>query len=586
MDSVELQKAILNSTPEELKAILQTYDPLTWALETAKVRLPKEGSLDFSQHPFLVDVYRDCHTEIVLLKGAQLGFSTWAICRVIWMVLTYASTVIYTFPTRDDVSEYTATRINPIINLSPYIKGRVLDVDSVRVKQFSKRPGDPSAGVSIIHFNGAQNEKDATTVDGDMLVHDEEDRSNARVIEQYGSRLDHSRFKWKIRLSTPTIPGHGVHKGYMASNKGVWMIQCPSCNERFELQFPRNIEPKEWVEVEAGHRAYYVCHKCGRELPEDTRLKGEWVFERDNPLLAHGYQLSQMSAPWVPAWRILQKKNDATYEGDFYNLVLGQPWESGANVMSRAAIELRMSDEPMTMADEGCFMGVDIGRSIDVVIGKWHESKPRTVRIVSVTTWSELDDLMRQYGVMVCVVDALPEERDAKAFQDRWNTPGLIRVWRCVYREPSSQSAQRDIFWRDTKDSKTGEQSMNPIVSVPRDDTLSASSAELLGTRVLPRFDGSPWYEAYLEHHEASKKVPVWQEGLEKERVKERDEWVATGADHFFHAATYEMIARLAPRPVAPPTEHGMRTFSSGRRSRTGTRVLDRPPSVKVQRYG
>jgi hypothetical protein len=578
----ELGQLVLNSTPEELEAILKTYDPLTWAVETAKIQLPKEGNLDFTQHPFLVDVYRDCHTEIVLLKGAQLGFSTWAITRTLWMVLTFPSTAIYTFPTRDDVSAFTASRINPIITASPYISERIHDVDSVRIKQFSRRPGDPTSGVSNIHFNGAQNERDPTSIPADLLVHDEEDRSNPQIIEQFESRLDHSRFKWKIRLSTPTIPGRGVHKGYMSSDQRVWMVKCPHCNERFEMQFPRNIEPETWEEVEAGREARYICHSCKGTISDLDRSAGQWVIGRPHTQLAHGYKLSQMSAPWVPAWRILQRKAGATYEGDFWNLVMGEPWESGANVMSREAILDRASDRAMELVGEGCFMGVDIGKSIDVVIGRWDEGRPRTIRIMSVTRWEELDQLMRQYSVMVCVVDALPEERDAKAFQERWNSPGMIRVWRAVYREPSIASASREINWRAKEELNLP--NLTPVVSIPRDEILSTSSNELLALRVLPKFDGSAEYESYIKHHESSKKVPVWVEGLEKERIKERDEWVATGADHFFHAATYEMVARLAPRPIAPPVAHGLRTFSSGRK--TGSRVLGVPPAVKVQRYG
>lgn len=585
----KLDELLLNATAEQLQQALRQYDPVTWATEVANIYLPKAGKLDFSDHRFLEDVYRDTHPEIVILKGAQLGFSTWAIIRTLWMALTFPCSIIYTFPTKDDVSTYTASRINPVVNGSQYVKDRILDVDSVRVKQFSKHPpqkGVAQIGVSTVYFNGAQTEKDATTVDADMLVHDEEDRANPQIIEQYQSRLDHSKFKWKIRLSTPTRPGFGVSKGYDQSDRRKWLIRCSACNKEFPMgdditTWDRNLEPKTWEEVEHGYTAKFVCHYCGAEITDEQRINGRWVAERDNPALPHGYLLSQLTAPWVSAADVLRKRSSFNFEGDFYNLVLGLPFLAGANVMSREAILEHMTGET-EMVGEGYFMGVDIGKSIDVVIGKWAEGGiPQTVRILSVTDWKELDQLMYQYAIISCVVDALPEERDAKEFQERWNAPGMLRVWRCVYRGVSTSSAQREVLWRDDNDTVT------PIVSAPRDEILTRSSNELLARRRLPRFDGSDFHEKYLDHHKNSKKVPVFKEGQEAERVIDYYEWVADGPDHFFHAGTYEMLARMAPRSMAPPVERGFMSMTGVRkRGGDGPATLERPPAVKIQRWG
>jgi len=92
------------------------------------------------------------------------------------------------------------------------------------------------------------------------------------------------------------------------------------------------------------------------------------------------------------------------------------------------------------------------------------------------------------------------------------------------------------------------------VVVAPRTEILSRSAEELLERRILPRYEPSEGWLAYLAHHVASKKVPIWVRGLETERVLDHYEWHEVGPDHLFHAATYEMIARQAPqRMVAPP---------------------------------
>ena len=90
---------------------------------------------------------------------------------------------------------------------------------------------------------------------------------------------------------------------------------------------------------------------------------------------------------------------------------------------------------------------------------------------------------------------------------------------------------------------------------MPRTEILTRSSVELLTTRILPKYDRSDSYDAFITHHVNSKKVPIFQsiesveatddESVERERLVSHYEWKETGPDHFFHSATYEMMARM-----------------------------------------
>lgn len=513
--------------------------------------MPKGDALDFTTHPFLAEPYRDTHRELVFLKGAQLGFSTLSIVRTLWAVTRFPIAAIYTFPTTDDVSRFTAARINPIVLSSSFLTDRILNVNSVRMKQFALQPvaSNPHGATSTIYFNGAQNEKDATTADADLLIHDEEDKSNPQIIEQYESRLDHSKYKWKIRLSTPSMPGAGIDRAFRASDQRQWLLRCPSCNHDFEMKFPDCITPDSIEEVEAGTPAHYVCPRCRRPLPEEARASGRWVAMAPGPDKSHGYAISQMAAPWITAERILYRRAKATWEQDFWNLVMGIPWIDSTEAMTREAILSRQDPmRSMESTGSGTYIGIDVGKMIDVVVDTVEDGIPRTIHMGRYADWNDLDLVVRRFGAACVVIDAFPEEHAAREFQKRF--PGV--VWRCSYL--TNPTAPREWKW----DQEIG------LVKVPRTEVLTQSAKELLTLQILPRFDGSPAWEAFIRHHEASQKVPVFIEGIEESRIVERYQWIERGPDHMFHARTYAMIARKSPfiQPSLPKI--GIRSFRRG----------------------
>jgi hypothetical protein len=71
-------------------------------------------------------------------------------------------------------------------------------------------------------------------------------------------------------------------------------------------------------------------------------------------------------------------------------------------------------------------MGVDQGKELHVVIGKRHHFKAgKIIHIGIYKDWDELDGLMRSFHVSRCVVDAMPETRNARAFAERHRVEAL-----------------------------------------------------------------------------------------------------------------------------------------------------------------
>lgn len=585
----QLQQRLLTQTSlAELAAFRRDWDPLTWAVETAQVRLPKSGPLTFEQHPFLVQVYRDIHPSIVALKGAQMGFSTWALIRFLWAVTHWPMSVIYTFPVQGQITEHTQSRINPVILSSSYLSDRIVNVDNVMQKQFGLRGRSEfppqlmrtaadrarhmgEAGVSTVYFSGASRKDVAVAKDADMLIHDEEDRSDPDTIEQFSSRLSGpSPIKWKIRLSTPTIPGYGIDGAYQATDRRRWMLTCPHCGHRYVMRFPENIRPQTWAEHELEHPGvdrgvrcpdcHYVCDRCGGVV-DDARMSGEWVAERTTAGLAHGYQVGQMAAPYVPASEILRARfvDYTRYEPDFWNVTMGEASTTGEIAFTEELFIGRQTElgwqpgladpeTPMVGSSVGTFIGVDVGSYLDYVVDK--VERPGQVRTVAFGRlpsaeggWEQLVDVIRAHRALTVVIDAFPEEEMTRRLCRSLNpTVGKPRVWRAMY---LTSPGAHELKW----DEKLA------VVQIPRDRFLSETASELIaGGKILPRYESTPTWRAYIDHHVNSKRQPVFREGHEDDREVDRWVWRETGPDHLFHANLYAYVARKLPREIAPPS--------------------------------
>lgn len=572
-----------------LRELVERFDLREWAAK--HVRLPKGDRLDFGTHPFQRDLYADLSPEVAAIKGAQLGFSTWTIAKAMWVAIELSRNVIYSFPTRDDVSRFSAARINPIIRNSRYLSDRILDIDSVYVKQFSTHGAQARSGleaqavqaeargdaakverartqlaIGTIYFQGTgvghrtltgKAEREAMAVDSDFNVHDELDRSDPRTHEQYRERLAHSDMRWQHDLSTPSIPGRAIHKRWLLSDQHVWLVRCPQCAHEFELRFPgqpveqgdeayANVEPEpdRW---RPGDPAHFVCHKCGKVLRDDVRLAARWVARRPGQRV-RGYRLSQMSYVGVSAADLLLKWGQTVWKGDFWNLVMAMPYAERSENLARDLVLLAtqppLGGNALSPQHDGSLttMGVDVGKYLHVVVRRPHPSLPgrwQTVWLEETTDWSRLDALMWQFNVLTCVIDAAPEERMAKAFADRHKG----RVFRCYYGE--AKKGVPIAF-----DPPQGKSEGTYVVRADRTVALDMDRDRFMAGQVgMPAY--SEVVETFMRHCEVSFRQPVYQqvEGSDV-RVVQKYEWVETGADHFRHASTYELLATLRFDPL------------------------------------
>jgi hypothetical protein len=411
----------------------------------------------FHRHEYLWLPYADNHPNTTFIKAAQMGLTTLASLRAFYAAIyRFFRGILYLFPSRTDVTEFSKGRIDPLIEDNPDSLGKwVRNTDSANIKQIRN---------CFLYLRGMKSRVGLKSIPVDFLVLDEMDEAAPASIDMAMERMSHSEFKEVLKLSNPTLPDYGIDKAFQETDQRYWLLKCEKCGEYTCLEdtFPKCL-------LEVGGRVIRACQKCQGELNPSI---GEWVAKYPGVTDKRGYHYSQLFSHYVDPADILHQFRTTSNLTEFYNLKLGMAYVEATNRLTVQEVLGLCGDEGNASSDPGpCTMGVDQGRFLHVVIGKreWH--KPgKIMHIGEYQAWEELDRLMKVFNINRCVVDAMPETRNARAFAERHRG----KVFLSYYSEHQKSGYQ----WRDD----------DLTVSCNRTESMDASHVEIQHGRVsLPR---------------------------------------------------------------------------------------------------
>lgn len=250
---------------------------------------------------------------------------------------------------------------------------------------------------------------------------------------------------------------------------------------------------------------------------------GEWVAKRPSITEKRGCHYSQLFSHYVDPGDILHQYRTTNNLQDFFNLKIGVAYVEAENRLSVAEVIALCGNEGIVSSSScPCYMGVDQGKTLHVVIGERYMGKAgKVVHLGIYRDWEELDRLMKNFNVSRCVVDALPETRHARAFAERHRGKVFLNYY---------QERQKGAYKWNGQDL---------TVSCNRIESLDASHNEvMLGQIILPKeCDITREFAQHL--HNVAKKLEE-----DNETGSKRYVYVKLGADHFRHALNYEAMAR------------------------------------------
>jgi hypothetical protein len=492
----------------ETRAIVE---PLA-AWSARRIRLDGRP-FSFDGHEFLRPIYDDTAAHICLSKAAQIGGTTWAILRSIHSCIVGLN-VMYFFPTRTDVLDFSRSRVSPLLAENPFLAKMMADTDTVGLKRI---------GDAHLYLRGMQSTVGMKSVPADLIVFDELDEAEPQAKAMAKERLGHSDYKRILELSNPSLPDYGIDEGYQKSDQRHWTVRCPGCGAwtALDREFPTKLGQEVKIILPRADGSFYrACPKCEGEL---DMAVGDWVADFPGRPI-HGYRISQLLSSKVDPGEILEEYRTTRYPDRFYNLKIGIPWADLERRLDSASVLSLCTDRVMLeAAADATAMGVDTGSQLHAVVLQPDRADQTIKRLIHVRvchSFEELDELMERFSVERCVIDGLPETHATRAFAKRH----AGRVYLNFFNENQRGSAAWSIQER--------------IVQINRTEALDASRAAIRDKLVrLPRRDRL--VEQFAQQMAADAKVLDENEDTGAKRYR----YIKIGTNHFSLAFTYAWIA-------------------------------------------
>ena len=276
------------------------------------------------------------HQEVVVMKGAQVGFTEAGLNWLGYIIDHAPGPCMMVMPTDSGAKRNVKTRLEPMIDESPRLKlkiGEKKHRDSENTNMLKSFPGGvfiATGGNSAIALRSSPikylflDEEDAMPLDLDGEGSPVE-LAKART-RTFGSR------KKIFRISTPVYEDTStIKKAYENSSQEMFHVPCPFCGF---------FQPIEWKQIiwedDDPETVRMECLDCKAWIKEfyKTKLlqKGEWIAKEPlNPVI--GFHISSLYSPlgwfsWKDAVRqfLAAKDNDEKMK-TFYNTVLGETWK-------------------------------------------------------------------------------------------------------------------------------------------------------------------------------------------------------------------------------------------------------------------
>lgn len=506
----------------------------------------KGDRFSFVDHEFQKDILSDTSRVVYVQKCAQIGMSeamaryALAICRV----MPYFS-VILTMPFAADSSNFSKTRLSPIIEESPDLRESVdQDLDNSEIK---------GIGTSLLYTRGCSGTTSAISVPADMLIHDEVDRSDPDALGQYQSRIKHSKHKLTRKFGTPTIDDVGIALDMKSAQRYRRAVICHHCGHTFVPSFHTDVKipgyegrlrdiTKYNLPTIDWHHARLHCPGCDAEpsLAPEHRL---WICENPNDKFeAIGYFVTPFDVPnvvTVPS--LVQEITKYKTWAEFVNQALGETANESESQLTRSDIVNCKFSDAQLVSNSIHHMGIDVGQLCTVTVGRKDELGRLLVvhkeRVLLAQLQARKAELKRQHRVLMTVIDSQPETYLVHQLQK-----GDKNVYGGVYHQNKKLATYELVMI--TEQPKEGKLAINQA-KIHRDVNFDEVMFLFKAGMILWQADQSSEDDLFVEHCLDMKRKQIMSTQMELAWS-----WVKStaGHDHYMHALGYLHVAcELAP---------------------------------------
>ncbi len=430
-------------------------------LENYQITNDQGQKLDFKDHAYLWDIYQDFSPKQAVRKAAQIGFSTAANIKALWLAKNRGMDIIYSLPSASDIKDFVSGKTNRLIANNDIFQQWTADKDSIEQKR---------VGNNVIYFRGTWTERAAIAIPADLYISDETDRSKQEIVTQYATRLQHSKYGWEWYFSNPSVPGNGVDKYWGLSDQKHWFIKCECGKGEFNGRQYLTMENLIYSKIGVP---YFGCKFCSKEL---DRQHGEWITRYKNKDWS-GYWISLMMNPKITAEYVLNKKKEFSDE-QFTNFVLGQPYIGKGNVLTKMMFFQNLVNQTNPQ-DSRPIIGVDTGKGINYVIG----NRYGLFHFDKCDDYAPLEALLKRWPTSIMIIDQGGDIIGPRKLREKYPN----RVFLCFFRQ--DRKNDQLISWNDNDGTVTADR--NKVIQLVVDE-FTEKRIPIWGTE-------SDWWDVWTE---------------------------------------------------------------------------------------
>lgn len=394
--------------------------------------------MSFKRFPWQKTVLNIDEGEVTVKKAAQIGFSVAGMVRALYVTGQLVNDVLYILPTAGLAGDFSQARLDPIVDLSPELKG-MYETDKVGLKITKQK--------ASLYIRGSVSKSGLVSVPISSAIIDEYDRCEINTYDLVQERLSGQLTKYLFSLSTPTLPEFGIDKQYAEGTMEQFFVKCPSCGKSINLKWPDNVEIcGEHMGDPDCAKSYLKCDLCQAKLPHESKIdwlqNNEWVAQRPSIQGHRSFHVNQMYSTTVSPEELVRAYHKSLLSDkaavEFNNQKLGESHVcDGARLTDKIINDVRVKDvihggeRPKDSSKLIC-MGVDVGSFLDCWIGQYDyihdpghypyensvQTLLQTIRIPTTddTCWTQLGNLMREWQIHYACVDFQPDTVNARRF--------------------------------------------------------------------------------------------------------------------------------------------------------------------------
>lgn len=320
-------------------------------------------------------------TDIIPCWASQTGKTTVIQAGVAWRLVNKPAPVVWVMPNEKLAKSFSETRWIPIVEDSPAVRA-VMPSDRYKFAKLEQH----FAKCSLV-FVGSNSPANLASRPAGLLLMDEIDKFRLETNRESSALLlAENRTKsfagaLRVKTSTPTTPEGEIWQAYLGGSMEKFMLVCPHCRERIELEF-RHIkwdqtakaDDGKWNLARVAESAHYECQRCNGHWNDGMKMEalqaGEWMAT--NHTAAPGvvsFHLASIYAPWKScsfgslAVKFLRDKESINGLRDFTNSTEALPWTEPGCEIAAEDIDRRRGEYDIGDAvrpEEVLLCGIDV----------------------------------------------------------------------------------------------------------------------------------------------------------------------------------------------------------------------------------